>query len=189
MFVTPAAQRSLDTASALFYERGITATGVDLIAERSGVAKTTMYAHFGSKDGLVAAYLRARSESARSYLCSELPTHASDPRERLLRMFDLLAESMDDPGFRGCPFIKAAAELCEADHPALAEIQAHRTWMRGHLTRLSQDFGARDAASLATAVLMLHDAAMVHGAIDGGGGVAARRARESAQSLIDAARV
>ncbi|HEY9023596.1 MAG TPA: helix-turn-helix domain-containing protein, partial [Burkholderiaceae bacterium] len=35
-------QRILDTASKLFYERGVRAVGVDLVVEESGVAKTSL---------------------------------------------------------------------------------------------------------------------------------------------------
>lgn len=46
---TAVGQRILDAASTLFYERGITATGVDLIVEQAGTTKRTLYQRFGSK--------------------------------------------------------------------------------------------------------------------------------------------
>ncbi len=49
--------RILETASALFYKRGVWAVGVDLVVEEAGVAKTSLYRHFGTKDALVAAFL------------------------------------------------------------------------------------------------------------------------------------
>src|ERR1700733_8108971 len=49
--------RLLDTAADLFYREGIRAVGVDLVVERTGVAKTSLYRHFPSKDDLVAAVL------------------------------------------------------------------------------------------------------------------------------------
>jgi AcrR family transcriptional regulator len=184
---TPAAQRALEVASALFYERGITATGVDLIAAESGVAKTTMYAHFGNKEGLVAAYLDARGEAWRRHLRTEVAARATTPREQLLAIFDVLAEWMDGPDFRGCPFINAAGELCDTSHPGLTATDEHRTWLRGYFTDLAQQAGARDAATLASSLLMLYDAAIVHGALDHTNGAAAQRARTAAQTLLDAA--
>ncbi|CAM5723435.1 hypothetical protein SALBM217S_05729 [Streptomyces griseoloalbus] len=64
--LTPAGRRIVDAAEELFYERGITAAGVDLIAEHSGVTKRTLYNRFGSKDNLVAAYLAERDRRWRS---------------------------------------------------------------------------------------------------------------------------
>lgn len=47
--MTPAARRVLDTAARLFYDRGIHAVGVDLIAAEAGVTKKTLYDRFGSR--------------------------------------------------------------------------------------------------------------------------------------------
>src|SRR3954462_5700898 len=49
--------RVLETAATLFYQEGVRAVGVDLVVERSGVAKTSMYRHFATKDDLVVAFL------------------------------------------------------------------------------------------------------------------------------------
>src|ERR1043166_7044435 len=94
-------QRILDVADELFYRQGIRAVGVDTIVARSGAAKTTLYAHFGSKDELVASYLRVRSERWRAYLSSQLELRARTPRERLLRIFDILGEGCAGPDYRG----------------------------------------------------------------------------------------
>ncbi|GAA3366506.1 hypothetical protein GCM10017744_073820 [Streptomyces antimycoticus] len=76
--LTPAARRILDTAAELFYGQGINAVGVDLIAKRSGVTKKTLYDRFGSKEALVAAYLRERDERWRAWLTAEV--EKSPPR-------------------------------------------------------------------------------------------------------------
>lgn len=47
--MTPGARRALAAASRLFYERGIHAVGVDLIAAEAGVTKKTLYDRFGSR--------------------------------------------------------------------------------------------------------------------------------------------
>ncbi|GAB3951788.1 hypothetical protein GCM10028832_05700 [Streptomyces sparsus] len=43
----PPGRRILAAAEQLFYDRGITAVGVDLIAEQSGVTKRTLCNQFG----------------------------------------------------------------------------------------------------------------------------------------------
>jgi AcrR family transcriptional regulator len=48
----------LDVPEGLFYSHGIHAVGVDRIAEAAEVTTTTLYRLFGSKDGLVLAYLQ-----------------------------------------------------------------------------------------------------------------------------------
>jgi AcrR family transcriptional regulator len=57
-----ARERILDTAYELFSRNGIRAVGVDAIIDRSGVARMTLYRHFGSKDALVLAFLERRDE-------------------------------------------------------------------------------------------------------------------------------
>src|SRR4029077_7469505 len=86
-------ERILSVASDLFYARGINAIGVDTIVAQSGAAKTTLYANFGSKDELVAAYLRHRSQTWRVYLTDQLQRRARTPRQRLLAVFDVLGEA------------------------------------------------------------------------------------------------
>jgi AcrR family transcriptional regulator len=52
----------LETASALFYQRGARAVGVDLVVAEARVAKTSLYRHFGTKDDLIAAFLAREDE-------------------------------------------------------------------------------------------------------------------------------
>ena len=60
----------------MFYSRGIRAVGVDLIADRAGTTKKTLYDRFGSKDALVALYLRRRARRWQEYVVDYLDTHA-----------------------------------------------------------------------------------------------------------------
>src|SRR5271157_2058127 len=54
--------RILRTASTLFYQRGVRAVGVDLVVEEAGVAKTSLYRYFRTKDDLIAAFLQREDE-------------------------------------------------------------------------------------------------------------------------------
>src|SRR5438477_2960801 len=51
-------QHVLEVANELFYTHGIRAVGIDRIAEAAQITVATLYRLFGSKEGLVAAYLR-----------------------------------------------------------------------------------------------------------------------------------
>ena len=59
--VSSARTRILEAADRMFTEQGIREVGVDAIGAAADTAKTTLYAHFGSKDALVAAYLERRA--------------------------------------------------------------------------------------------------------------------------------
>ncbi len=58
----------LEAASDLFAEHGVNATPVELIAERAGVSVGALYAHYGSKQGLVLAFISDALEVVEGYM-------------------------------------------------------------------------------------------------------------------------
>lgn len=103
--------RVLRTALDLFYEHGVHSVGIDRIIAESGVAKMTFYRHFPSKARLIAEYL-AYKEQTWQQLIGRFAGDSSKPAlERLLAIFDALTVFIQDPKFRGCPFIKSLAEF------------------------------------------------------------------------------
>ena len=177
-------ERILDVADELFYGRGIHATGVDEIVAHSGAAKTTLYAHFSSKDQLVASYLQRRSDNWRVYLAQELARFGGTPAERIDHVFALLTEGCVYPDFRGCPFINAAAEFPDPEHPARQVAAAHRAWLRPLFTGLAEEAHATDPATLAIWLCMLYDATMITAQLDPGD--AAAKSRDAAALLVEA---
>jgi AcrR family transcriptional regulator len=148
----------------LFYERGIRAVGVDAIAEAAHVTKATLYKQFGSKDELVAEYLRARDARWRASLEDVMARHA-DPHARLLAVFDAYGAWLVDDAFRGCAFVNAAAELADVDHPARAAITEHKRALRERLAGLAADAGLDRPEPLAEELLLLLDGAAVGASI------------------------
>jgi AcrR family transcriptional regulator len=53
--MTQTNERIADLAAGLFYEHGVTATGVEALSKAAGISKRTLYEQFGSKDGLITA--------------------------------------------------------------------------------------------------------------------------------------
>src|ERR1700758_1596222 len=105
----------LDTASDLFYTQGVRAVGVDLVVEKAGVAKTSLYRHFGTKDDLVAAFLeRADLEFWRDW-DAVAGAHAGNPRAELDAQLEWIGERAGQADYRGCPHLNVAAEFPEAD--------------------------------------------------------------------------
>ncbi|MDT0300625.1 TetR/AcrR family transcriptional regulator [Streptomonospora wellingtoniae] len=143
-----AADRILATASALFYERGIRATGVNTIAEQSGVTKVTLYAHFGSKDGLVVAHLRARNQRWWAEFDGHLAGCAT-AEERLRAMFEAYRSWVLAGDFRGCGFVNASIELTAPEHPGHAIISDHKEGIRCCLEGIATDAGCRHPAKAA----------------------------------------
>ncbi|MFD7121363.1 TetR/AcrR family transcriptional regulator [Streptomyces sp. NPDC059922] len=144
--MTPGARRALEAASRLFYERGIHAVGVDLIAAEAGVTKKTLYDRFGSKDQLIVEYLAARDERWRAFLAERLAAvspGADDVRPpgvaRVLAVFDASRAWMEANSPRGCGMVNAHAEIDDRTHPAYTVIAGQKTWMLELFTRLARE--------------------------------------------------
>ncbi|MCC9196977.1 TetR/AcrR family transcriptional regulator [Arthrobacter sp. zg-Y820] len=166
---SPVRARILEAAASLFYSEGIRAVSADRIIADAGTTKVTFYRHFRTKEDLVVAYLQAQTDRVRA-----AAEHLSDdPCTGLLQLAEAMGAETCLPGFRGCPFINAAAEYPDANSPVRAVVRDHRQWLHaevsGRLTRL----GAPDPDALADQLLMLRDGAMVHGYVSDPAGVAA----------------
>ena len=177
-------QRVLDTAAELFYRDGVRAVGVDRIASESGVAKMTLYYHFGSKDDLVAAWLRQRDEEWMRWLQDAVGRQRG---HRLLAVFDALREWFEMPTFRGCAFVNAYAELGWTNSAAAEIVASHKRTLADYLAHLARLEGAAepDAEALARELLLLVDGAIVTASIQGSARPA-DDAREAAAKVIAA---
>lgn len=144
----------LDAACRCFYERGITATGVDTIAAAAGVSKRTLYNHFASKDDLVLAYIDLREARWRTDLEQRLETVAS-PIDRILLYFDAYFDLPNDESFRGCAYINAAAEIPDSDSRALEHLRANKERVRREIEALVREAGISDPDSVAAALVLL----------------------------------
>jgi AcrR family transcriptional regulator len=152
--------RILEAARRCFYRDGITATGVDTLAEEAGVSKRTLYNHFGSKDGLVTAYLERREEQWRRRLAAGLEQTGEEPLERLLAYVHGYAQTIDGEDFRGCAFINAAAELADAAHPALGVVRGSIENIERGLRQILDDAGVAGAERLAAQILVILEGAI-----------------------------
>jgi AcrR family transcriptional regulator len=148
-------QRVLDCASDLFYREGVRAVGVDLIVERAGVAKTTLYRYFPTKDDLVAAFLQA--EDAHFWSCWDAAAArgAGDARAELNAQLEWIAERLTRPNYRGCPQINVSAEFPDEDHPARRVAAAHKNDLRSRFTELARRMRARDPEMLGLQLALL----------------------------------
>jgi AcrR family transcriptional regulator len=182
--LTPGARRILEVASALFYRHGIHAIGVDTIAAESGVTKRTLYDRFGSKDELVAAYLRARDERWRARVVAAVEAE-TDPVRRALAPFAVLEGWVDDAS-RGCAFVNAFAELDRTDHPGRPVIDDEKRWLRELFARELGSAGVADPDGLALQLLVVHEGALVTHAV-AAEPTAPRAASAIARQLVEAA--
>jgi AcrR family transcriptional regulator len=175
----------LEAADALFYERGLNAVGVAEIVQRAGVAKTSLYLHFASKDDLVAAYLAGRVALYENAWDELLAARAADEPEAVLdAIFDELVGFVLTEGYRGCPFQNAAAELSERDHPGHVPIAEYRRYVREDLFgSIARRAGIADPIQLAEQLQLLYDAAL-DGSFADSTPTPVERARETAHLVL-----
>src|ERR1700751_1509482 len=153
-----ARERLLAASNELFYRDGVHSTGIDAVIEKAGVAKGSLYYIFGGKDELVAAYLRGRHEAWRKRV-EAAQADTDDPDEKILVIFDAIADYVSLPEFRGCPFNNAAAEAPAGQAQQLA-IDEYRDWLRQSFRQLAADTGVTDSEALADALILLYDGAL-----------------------------
>jgi AcrR family transcriptional regulator len=126
-------ERILETASELFYRRGVRAVGVDLVVEEAGVAKTSLYRHFRTKDELIAAFLVREDEDFWATWDRVAQRQPDDAARELEAHLDWIAERIGRPHYRGCPQLNVAAEFPDCDHPAHKVAAAHKRELRRRL--------------------------------------------------------
>jgi len=159
----PVRERILETAAEMFYRDGIRAVGIDAIIARSGVAKMSLYRHFSSKDALVAAWLEDRNAFFWRRWDRAEASRGDDPRSRLEGILDMIAATVSQRQWRGCPFLNTGTEFPEPDHPARGIILANKQAVRVRLRTLAAAAGARDPDVLAQQLQLLIDGAYAIG--------------------------
>ncbi|MGA9876417.1 MAG: TetR/AcrR family transcriptional regulator [Solirubrobacteraceae bacterium] len=177
-------ERLLAAAGELFYAEGVQSVGIDRLIERAGVARASLYSTFGSKEGLVRAYLDERHDSilGRRRAAAD---RAPDPVSAILAVFDSLGRDFKRPDYNGCAFAGARAEepagglVDEATH-------AYREELRALFRELCVKAGADDPDQLAWQLHLLYSGGAESAKLDHEPGTAAAQ-RAAAEVLLKAA--
>jgi AcrR family transcriptional regulator len=178
----PARERLLAAADELFYEEGVNLVGIDRVIERAGVAKASLYDCFGSKEELIRSYLQQRHEARQARLRERLSLCAT-PREKILAVFDSLAEAAAKPDFRGCAFARASAEA-RPGSSVKAMCDASRAWNLELFADLAKQAGAADPERVAQQLRLLYDGAALSAHVDKTS-TAATAARAVAEMVLE----
>ncbi len=177
-----ARERLLAAADELFYEGGIHLVGIDRVIEHAGVAKSSLYDCFGSKEELIRCYLEARSQARQKRIRERLASHDT-PVAKILSIFDLLADIISQPNFRGCAFLRAGADA-GADGKVKQACNESREFLRNVFIDLAREAGAKNPEGLGRQLVLLYDGAMVSAQADGNRD-AAVAAQDMARGLLE----
>lgn len=158
----PAKGRILDCADRLFYEDGIRTVGVDRLIAESSVTKATFYKHYRAKDNLIVAYITNRHHTVRDSI-GVIIAAAPDAETALRRLVQAVGNEIGAPGFRGCPFINAAAEFADPRHPVRGVVTMHREWYTETVVGLLREAGHPAPGDAADEFLLVRDGALAGG--------------------------
>jgi AcrR family transcriptional regulator len=175
----------LAVAHDLFYWHSIKGTGVDTIAREAGVAPTTLYRLFVSKDDLVAAYIERASGLYKQWFLDA--TADGTPADRIRSLFDALIQQVQPNQCRGCPFLMAMAELPDASTKAHALAAATKVWVRDQVGELTSQLPIAAPETLADQIILVMEgvyASVQALGVDG----PARQARGLVDALLAGAR-
>ena len=154
-----ARDKVFSVAADLFYRKGIHAVGVEEIVRQAGVAKISLYRNFASKDDLVVAYLKARSEVFLRDWDDAFDRFRDDPRAQLRAIMTYIGDRTTQPGYRGCPFINFSAEFPDAEHPGRIVAAATKRALHQRFLRLAAALRVPDPKPLADSFLLLVEGA------------------------------
>jgi AcrR family transcriptional regulator len=179
----------LQVAHDLFYWHGVRAVGVDRIAAEAGIAPTTLYRLFASKDDLVAAYVERAEGHYREWFAEATRADGRSPRERILALFDALAEQVQPDRCRGCPFLMALTEFPDTELATHRHAVALKQWVRARIGELTAELANTgptfDPPTLADQLTLIMEGVYASVQALGSDGPA-RRARAFAEALLPA---
>lgn len=179
-----ARERILEAAYGLFSRRGIDDVGIDEVIEKAGVAKSTLYRHFPSKDDLILAFLHRREYRwTRELVAAGAKERGSTPRERLLAIFDVFHDWFQRDDFEGCSFINTLLETGDLESPVGRASGAHLEYIRSIVRHFAEEAGVGDAEAFAHSFHLLMKGSIV--AAGEGDTFAAQRAKALGVLLLD----
>lgn len=179
---TAVEERLLDAAERLYYAKSVQGVGMDELRAEAGIPLKRIYQLHPSKESIVVAMLRRRDLRWRGLLEAHVEA-VSDPRKRVLAVFEWLQAWFDEPAFHGCAWVNAYGELGETTPAIAEEVRSHQEAFRSYVARLVAEAGA--SKSTGRALFLLAEGAIVTAAIDGSS-KPGKDARKAAQRLLDA---
>ncbi len=171
---SPVRAAILEAATALFRAEGFRATSADRVLAAAGYSKVTFYRHFATKDDLVVAYLEAELARVKTLAAGPSATTPAD---------SIYAE-MCAPGFRGCPFLNAAAEYPDPTHPARRVVARFRAWMTSTVSEWLASVGVEEPEPWSHAILMVRDGALAAGYLDEDPQAAVRNLTAAIEAIV-----
>ena len=175
-------ERLIDAAYDLFSTNGINRVGIDTVLAKSGCAKASLYSNFNSKVDLAIAFLDRREALwTRGWLESAIKRRATDPKARLLAIFDVFDGWFRKKSFEGCSFINVLLES-KTNSPIHNAAAVHLGKIRAIILGLAKEADLQDPEKFAQVWHMLMKGSIV--SAGEGNRNAAREAKYAAELVL-----
>ncbi|MEZ4242032.1 MAG: helix-turn-helix domain-containing protein, partial [Myxococcota bacterium] len=106
-------------ARGVFWARGFPGTSMKALEAATGLQPGSLYAAFGSKEGL---FREALADYVQAVVAAAVRPGVA-PREQIRRWFAAMVDAAVDDGGRGCLILHGAAELAHHDAESRAAVQ------------------------------------------------------------------
>lgn len=173
----------IEVATELFNRCGYHASGIDRVIAEAGIAKTTLYRHFKTKEDLIVAVLQGIDARYREEMRVAVDRMAREPERKLLASFDVLEDWFRETSFYGCPFMSAASEYNVRSSPVFQEVVLHKRLMIAYFEELARAAGLDEPARIGEEINLLHEGATAVAQVSGDP-ESAGRAKAMAARLI-----
>ncbi len=118
----------LDAAESLFNEHGYCPVSLELVAERAGISKRTLYKYFGDKNGLVCEVLIRRDAFFKDSLTNVVAVF-NEEKDRINAIVSWHIRWFNSDHYHGCMFIRAQAEY-NKNEAICSVVSAHKRWVQ-----------------------------------------------------------
>ncbi|EEA93425.1 TetR/AcrR family transcriptional regulator [Pseudovibrio sp. JE062] len=174
----------VEKAMETFYRNGFHATGMDMLVAESGISKTSMYKHFKSKEDLILAALGLREQQFHDWSTKRVSELASEPKDQLLALFDVLGEWFREDTFKAACSSRPALSIRSPTIRSTSNVDSAH--MLSGVLALVEAAHLKNPEALARQLLMLQEGAIIT-AHFGNSDDPAGEAKKAAKALIDAA--
>jgi AcrR family transcriptional regulator len=176
----------IEVATELFNRCGYHASGIDRVIAEAGIAKTTLYRHFRTKEDLIVAVLQRIDAQYREGMRAGVDRLARESKQKLLASFDVLEDWFRGKAFYGCPFMSAASEYNVRNSPVFQAAMLHKRLMIAYFEELARAARFAEPVRVGEEINLLHEGATAVAQVSGNPETA-RLAKAMAARLINEA--
>jgi len=135
----------LNTSARLFYKQGYRNTGINEIIEEAGIAKTTLYEYFRSKEDLMLVYIEEYGMETIQAMIRAIE-NADTPKGKMIGVFEYLEDQFRQNQCYGCSFLSMVYEIPDEPAEIKRKIKFQKDIIRGLFTEILRPINKENIA-------------------------------------------